>query len=647
MKQSPKRNHALLSDSIISNIFSNSRIQKTIIAGIAIVFVFSFLDITHYITKERKRQIDLTEKRLIETTEHNAAMIRMIFDNYVDTLRSFSVFINHVDDFKPETALMLLKNMAEAFNFKRLSISFPDAKVYTTDGVVYNMASDIAYNENHESLESGQFLITNVTNSIIDEIPIVSIYVPVSKNGKVIAALGYSIAIEDLNKVIKTFLLHDDELFSLIDENGRYVFISNEGIFSANSNFFENLDLLVYSKRFSKEMIEKSFRNITPGHVEYALNGIIRYGYYTPIGINNWFLLMVRTKDIIDADTNKFVASSLMLSAQIALIILVISSLVYYQQNRMRVITELNERCFHILAEHTGKVILEWNYREKLMHYSNFEKVVGWQLSQNKLRTPDDLINAGMIYQDDYDIFKKMFSDISNGQTIENVRIRLCSVDQNFEYYSVFSIVISDTKGKPYKSIGFLENIDSQVRREENLLQKANIDQLTGLYNKSAAEQFISEILSSDKNANHALFCIDLDNFKNINDTFGHLYGDKVLKELSGGIKELFRKSDILGRFGGDEFVIFVPNMPNIEFIEAKAVELNKCLHRTYRDGNTELTVSASIGIAVYPKNGDTYKTDFFFGYILQFRVLSIKFEKKVEKSKNILVTFAYLATGY
>jgi diguanylate cyclase (GGDEF)-like protein len=105
----------------------------------------------------------------------------------------------------------------------------------------------------------------------------------------------------------------------------------------------------------------------------------------------------------------------------------------------------------------------------------------------------------------------------------------------------------------------------------------------------------------------HALMCIDLDNFKSINDLFGHLYGDNVLKEAAGIMKNLFRSDDVLGRFGGDEFVIFVRAIPNIDFVKEKAAELNSRLNKTYEKDGVECTVSASIGIAIFPSDGTAY----------------------------------------
>jgi diguanylate cyclase (GGDEF)-like protein len=76
---------------------------------------------------------------------------------------------------------------------------------------------------------------------------------------------------------------------------------------------------------------------------------------------------------------------------------------------------------------------------------------------------------------------------------------------------------------------------------------------------------------------------------------------------MSDNMKNLFRTNDVLGRFGGDEFVIFIHDIPNIGFLKEKAAELNKRLNKTYEKDGTESTVSASIGIALFPSDGTTY----------------------------------------
>jgi diguanylate cyclase (GGDEF)-like protein len=333
-----------------------------------------------------------------------------------------------------------------------------------------------------------------------------------------------------------------------------------------------------------------------------------RYAYYAPVGINNWMVMTVMSKNDIDADTNRFLRRAFTLAAQILLIFLAVAYFVYREQKKAQEKTQLDEQCFRILAEHTGKAVVEWDYSAKIMYSSNFEKAIGRKPLKDILRSADDAIDAGAVHPDDCDLYRKTFSDTVNGRDFKDLRLRMRATDEDYQYYSLSSVVVRDAQGKPYKSIAFLENIDGQVRRENLLLQKANTDPLTGFYNKAAAETFISEImLSSANGAEHALMCVDLDNFKSINDLFGHLFGDEVLKEAAGNMKNLFRSDDVLGRFGGDEFVIFVRAVPNIDFVKEKAAELNRRLNKTYEKNGVECTVSASIGIAVFPSDGTAY----------------------------------------
>lgn len=101
----------------------------------------------------------------------------------------------------------------------------------------------------------------------------------------------------------------------------------------------------------------------------------------------------------------------------------------------------------------------------------------------------------------------------------------------------------------------------------------------------------------------NALFLIDLDNFKKINDIFGHRTGDKVLFEAANTLKTSLRSSDLLGRLGGDEFVLLIKNAPNIEAIHKIAQKLNKSIIKTYTKSNKSITISCSIGISIIHKN--------------------------------------------
>ncbi len=148
---------------------------------------------------------------------------------------------------------------------------------------------------------------------------------------------------------------------------------------------------------------------------------------------------------------------------------------------------------------------------------------------------------------------------------------------------------------------------------------EAEIDKLTGLFNKKTMEMLCKMKLKAFKESlkNNAettsliaFYIIDLDHFKEVNDLLGHQFGDKVLIEFSKGLKKIFRPNDYIGRFGGDEFVVIVDGLPNMEVVCRKATQINDIATNLAIDGKARI-VTASVGISVAPKNGLDYDTLF------------------------------------
>lgn len=107
-----------------------------------------------------------------------------------------------------------------------------------------------------------------------------------------------------------------------------------------------------------------------------------------------------------------------------------------------------------------------------------------------------------------------------------------------------------------------------------------------------------------------ALFILDVDDFKQVNDRYGHLGGDAVLTDIAGGLKSHFRSEDIIGRIGGDEFCIFLGRVRDREILSKKAGEILNMFHQLLNQGERE-GLSCSIGIAVSPDDGEDYLTLF------------------------------------
>lgn len=149
-------------------------------------------------------------------------------------------------------------------------------------------------------------------------------------------------------------------------------------------------------------------------------------------------------------------------------------------------------------------------------------------------------------------------------------------------------------------------------RREQKkirtiLEQAAMIDGLTGIYNRKATEDMIEKSLqTSTEHARAALLVLDLDDFKKINDQGGHLLGDKVLKEWADRLNSLFGDEGIVGRIGGDEFVVFLQDVRNIKQVEE---QVNRLIHHFYvtNDNGEKQKISVSVGIAQTGPEADSF----------------------------------------
>jgi len=146
-------------------------------------------------------------------------------------------------------------------------------------------------------------------------------------------------------------------------------------------------------------------------------------------------------------------------------------------------------------------------------------------------------------------------------------------------------------------------------RNAMELQNRADMDLLTGLFNKMATERRIQEHLEGQGKDEPAMLCVlDIDNFKKINDTLGHAFGDQVLATLGVKLKAQFRSSDIIGRIGGDEFIVFLKKIPNDDIMNKEADKL-MTFFKDFKAGDyVKYSATASVGVAMYPEDGKTFE---------------------------------------
>lgn len=290
-----------------------------------------------------------------------------------------------------------------------------------------------------------------------------------------------------------------------------------------------------------------------------------------------------------------------------------------------------SEERHEIILNQTQNIIIEWDIEKDKMNISpNWYNKFGYDPITENATT--NLTKSVDIYHDDMDKFISLIKLTSEGSEYEECEIRLRIRDTTYAWFSIKATTLLDNNGKPYKVVGSLTDIDESKREAEKLKERAEKDPLTDLYNKKASQSLIEEYITLDKKRKGVLMIIDIDNFKGINDNLGHLYGDAVLSEIASDLINLFRASDIVGRIGGDEFIVFMKDVSETRDIINKAEELVKAFERSFLGKGQNYKISLSVGIARFPQDG--------MDYMQVFRNADIALYSAKGKGKNCYILY-------
>lgn len=259
---------------------------------------------------------------------------------------------------------------------------------------------------------------------------------------------------------------------------------------------------------------------------------------------------------------------------------------------------ELEAKKYEIIADISEEIPFEYEIGTDTITYAKkYETIFG---RKSIYRHPfKKFIDAGYISEDTIDNFSGIFDAAKNGNSIHSAEYKLRNIKGDYEWhYSTFSL-IKDENGTPLRAVGILRNINNLKKEQESLLQRAQTDSMTGLLNKATTETFVREHLKEiQSGANDIVMLVDIDDFKNVNDTFGHLAGDEVIIDIAHALMRFTFNDGFVGRIGGDEFLVYLPNILDTTLACEKAEKYAHEMRLKYPGGNGKPKVTLSIGIA-------------------------------------------------
>lgn len=576
---------------------------------ILVLFLLTLSVFSLFLFKVDNYQQVILEKRLAEFGNYNVSTVENRFENAIRQLEFIGQFIADKQTIEKNDTFELLQGLINKTSFHHLSLVGLDGRGFTTLG----SSLDISNREHFVRAKQGETVISTVLEGIIDQQLLIALSTPVRVGKKIIGVLVGTLYLETMDYFYKLKSFQGQGFTLIVESAGLIIFNSFQE--HRDNNFFN----IIKTENPKAEQIIPTIKEYlsakNSGIYEIELKGMTYLTSYIPVGINDWYMFTMVPKSQLAEETRQIRIGSIVAISLITLffILILTSSFVIQKKNHLQLMSMFKE--LQITNERFKVAVLE--SRIEVFTYTSETKKLSF-IALNKKRTilgvlhnqtPEDGVLQKLINTDQEETFLLLFNKAENSSTTVKGLFQVRNKQGVFLWCRIALNPVFDDKKNKLEIIGICENVDKIVREKSELLKLADYDQMCSILNKTATEKSVSGYLETiTENDFSALFCVDIDDFKYINDTYGHATGDLVLKNISLYLQNAFRNTDIVGRIGGDEFLVCVKNIVSEEKLREKAESLCRSVINLLIPNNPTIKVTLSVGIALIPLHGKTYQ---------------------------------------
>ncbi len=265
-----------------------------------------------------------------------------------------------------------------------------------------------------------------------------------------------------------------------------------------------------------------------------------------------------------------------------------------------------SEERYRIIVDQSEDIVFEWDFMSGDIHFSRaYEELFGESALEEHV-TNNAAIRK-LVYPDDIEVFDRWVNELYEKPRRAEAQFRIRAFNGKYIWMSCRATSLSVGNNPPFKAIGVYSNVTAQKDEMDALLHKMQRDPLTNLFNREETYRRIREAMRLHPAQTAALFIVDIDDFKQFNDSLGHQAGDNILAEIAQKMRTVFRETDIIGRIGGDEIAVFMQDCEE-NVVRQRASVLAQALHITYHGAKEQYRVTGSVGVALYPKQGRSFE---------------------------------------
>lgn len=480
----------------------------------------------------------------------------------------------------------------------------PDYVSYIKNATTDEAEMNAAY---LERLQAGETVISEVVYSeLAGGIFCFTLASPVMSDGEMIGCLRAIVNAHELVSTDQYASPYGEVVLSLLtNKHGELLFTESPDLgFQTPA---EALRLLGLDPAFEDDILEMVSKPDSTSQLLGTVDGIPYYFSSVGYAYNDWQLAVFFRASAVNSITDTLMLYTFTATFVLLVVVLAICYLLFNYLRRWNGRLSLSEQRYQILEQFSDTALFDYDVVNDRLYLTPNAAHVFRAHEWKRKGFLTSMVQSSSIHPADCKAVQTMMEGKNHSEKQE-LRIRLLhpTLDRYTWCLVQFKYIYEDgSDGALASVVGKVVNIDEQQRHEEYLLEKSARDSLTGLLNRATTEKTIRHRLRHD--AAGMLAMIDIDNFKQINDTQGHNIGDHVLREVAGYLKNVFSQGDVLGRSGGDEMLLYMRDIGDRTLVRRKMQLLQNLLNEHARGTHTPITVS--IGIACFPEHGETFET--------------------------------------